>query len=97
MTFIFREAGASLASAFATFSVKDSLRRLPAMTAMLYGAAMGGPFSGKLERAHELSVPQKDASASILAVRTRRRHARHSRPEPPSFRDAPPWAQARNP
>src|SRR6267142_1644587 len=42
VTSSFSVSGASLASALAILSVKLSLRRLPTIVTMLYGAAMGG-------------------------------------------------------
>src|SRR6266566_5601054 len=42
VTFSFSMSGASLASALAILSVKLSLRRLPTIVTMLYGAAIGG-------------------------------------------------------
>src|SRR3979490_830953 len=57
VTFAFSVSGASLASALAILSVKLSLRRLPTIVTMLYGAAMGYPFDAGAGTAFRSTSP----------------------------------------
>src|SRR5262245_47381668 len=64
VTSSFRLAGASFASAWAILRVKLSLRRLPTMTTMGCGVAMGGPYGfGREELPLTYLQREKDASA----------------------------------